>query len=403
MNGSLKFKVSLFIICFIILWMPLQKSFFIIDGAGRIITLFSIFGLLLNWKYIANQCFRTPITYAVILTFYMFVSGIVHNTSIMYDEGFKGTFVMFGTLFIPLMLMLVIVASCRNDFNRTLKFVYVSIFIYGLLSMLNGEMESIGGDGERLSGITNSNEIALMLSIGFSLGIMLRVRRQLPFIVFIIAEIILFALILATGSRMGFTMCVIVVAISMILLRKRNVSSTIFTILFLLFGIFFVDYVLENTIVGERFKGTTTQMEYATGTILDTFGDRGVQYYISWPYFIENPLFGIGFHQWANYNPSGHVCHSEYLVQYLEGGLVGFILYLLFFIGLTRKIYKSKYTLCDVDAKTSVVLFATMVSIIFANSVLWTFDSYGVFITYGLAYAMLLNSKKKRFSESNIG
>lgn len=393
MQSSLKFKVTLFIICFTILWMPLQKSFFVIDGAGRIITLFTLFALMLNWKYISRYCFRTPITYTLLLVLYMFISGIIHNTPIMYDEGFKGTFVMFGTLFIPIILMLLIVVLSHYDFDRTLKFVYLSIFIYGLLSMLNGKMEDVGGEGDRLMGITNSNEIALMLSIGFSLGIMLRVRQQLSLIFFCICELVLFALILATGSRMGFTMSVLVAAVSMLLMRKKNVSSTIFTILFLLIGYFIVTYLLENSIVGERFKGTTTQMEYATGTILDKFGDRGLQYYISWPYFMEKPLFGIGFHQWANYNPSGHVCHSEYLVQYLEGGIIGFVLYLLFFIGLIRKIYRCKYTYSDVDSRTSIVLFATMLSIIFANSVLWTFDSYGVFITYGFAYAMILNTK----------
>ena len=42
------------------------------------------------------------------------------------------------------------------------------------------------------------------------------------------------------------------------------------------------------------------------------------------------------------------------------------------------------------ETKTAKVLFAAMLAVIFGNFVLWTYDSKGVFIIYGIVHAITL-------------
>ena len=279
----------------------------------------------------------------------------------------------------------------------TLIYVVISV-VTGTGNIYDEQFESV---------VANANEIALLVFTGFVSSIILFVRKRIGIPVFIVIGTVFIYAIMSVGSRMGFGMMFIVAVVSVLALRRqRNLRTYVFLAVLIVAGYFVVDFILDETFLGERLMNTTTQMEdsrLATGTVFDRFGDRGIQYYMSWPFFVKHPFFGIGFHQWIKYSPSNLVSHSEYMVQYLEGGVVAFSLYMSFLIGLLVRLVKAIRISPDhPDTKTAKVLFAVMLAVIFGNFVLWTYDSKGIFIIYGIVHAItlkLLEGKRLTLSQ----
>lgn len=395
-NSKFKINLTLAIIILDIIWTPLQTVLFQVDSAGRVVSVLTIFAVFLNASDINKLCFRKPMSYYLLLAPYMFINGLVNNSQLLYDTGFKGVFVMFNTIFMATMVMLLTVVLCHRNFNKTLNCISIAILLYCLMCVFSGSMTQYLDEGERLESVVNINEVALMLAVAFSFVLIQYLRGQIILTVFIIISAFLLVVNVLTGSRMGFGMTSIIIVVSILLLRnKRSVSSTVVTVLLLVIGYFLLNFVMDNTYVGERMMETSTQIEnntYASGTIFDKYGDRGIQYYLSWPFFLQHPIFGIGFHQWIKYSPTGHISHSEFMVQYLECGLVAFVLYLLFFIGITSKLRRNWKYLGSIDLKTAKVLYATMLAIAFGNTVLWTYNCRGIFAIYGLAFAIIIKS-----------
>ena len=170
---------------------------------------------------------------------------------------------------------------------------------------------------------------------------------------------------------------------------KKNILSLIGGIFILGVIAVITYYILEHTLVGERLTGTSTQVEggqLETGTILDLFGDRGFQYYVSWPYFLDNLITGIGLRHWAEDGPTGYVCHSEYLTMYLENGLIGIALYVAFYYQIIKRLLQRKAATAGTDKNIFKYLLLVFIAMLFINSVLWSFDALGFFAIYALSY-----------------
>lgn len=396
MGKDSRYKWSIIIVFVVINWTPIQ-SFVAFDGANRIPFVLLLFTVLIYWSEIRDLCFKKPISFYLLLAPYMFINGLLHHSQLLYgkNEG-MGIYLMAFSIFQPVLLMLLITCLSKYNFNSTLKSITFAVIVFCVLCLASGQMEDYGNEEMRLSSSINANEVALMIAMAFSFLLLLFIRKQIRIKYFVPIAVALVIAVLATGSRMGFGMIGIVAVVSIIMLSNQKSARSIIGSVLLLGAVFFlINYVLDNTVVGERLTGTSTQTEamtIATGTILDKFGDRGLQYFYGWPFFIEHPVFGIGFHQWVNVGPLGFVCHSEYLVQSLEDGLVGLILYLLFFVGLIRQLWRKRTVSDEQYSRTVKVLFCAMLSLVFANSVLWTYTSTGVFALYGISYAMIIKS-----------
>lgn len=393
LKKSFKYNITLFIVFLSIIWSPLQRLWIEIDGASRLIFTLCLIGVFINMEEIVELCFRRPVPYYLVLTFYMFVNGLVFDSAPQFGNGSMGYFIMIVHIFLAPMLMLLTVSLIHYNVNRTLSALLLAVLIYVVISVVTGTGNIY--DEQFESVVANGNSIALMVFTGFMLAIIQLARKRIGIPVFIVIEAVFIYAIMKVGSRMGFGMMFIVAIVSVLTLRRqRNLRTYVFLAVLVVAGYFVVDFIMDETFLGERLMNTTTQMEdsrFATGTVFDRFGDRGIQYYLSWPFFVKHPFFGIGFHQWINYSPSKLVSHSEYMVQYLEGGAVAFFLYMPFFIGLVVRLVKGiRINPGHPETKTAKVLFAAMLAVIFGNFVLWTYDSKGVFIIYGIAHAITL-------------
>lgn len=283
------------------------------------------------------------------------------------------------------------------NFDKTIWILFIGFFLYTLLCFLN---ESAASEQDRLGGAAiNANAIGLNAFFATAFALILYIRKKIKLLSLVVLLILPFYVAILTGSRMTLGASLFIIAGTFIVSRdKKNILSLIGGLFILGVIAIITYYILEHTLVGERLAGTTTQMEnsdLATGTILDLFGDRGIQYYVSWPYFLDNLITGIGLRHWGEDGPTGFVCHSEYLTMYLENGLIGIALYAAFYYQIIKRLFQRKAATAGTDKNIFKYLLLAFIAMLFINSVLWSFDALGFFAIYALSN---IHKKKHLFA-----
>lgn len=381
---SFKQKLALLAVIFRVIWPPLQVWYIHADGAGMISFYILLAAFLVNFSEIKSTAWSKPLTIYAILAVYMMLNGLLMGSAEMYPKG--GDWIIVTHLLTPIMSMMIIATCASKSFDKTVKWLAYGLTIYCLLCLRNSAMD----DEERLNAEINANEIALSAAIGYGLYLLLYIRQAISTKLAFLAIIPAYIIIL-TGSRMGLAMIAIMsfgmAAMKFVFKNAANIFRAL-TLTGILVASSF--YIMDNTIIGERMMDTTTEHEdfvFETGTILDYYGDRGFQYYFSWPVFLEHPIFGIGFHQWQKFSPTEHVCHSEYMVQYVECGLIAFVLFCTFWFKLLKSSYAFRRISSGLQKNAITFLLIMLFTIIYSNSVLWSYNMICVFIVYALAFA----------------
>lgn len=89
---------------------------------------------------------------------------------------------------------------------------------------------------------------------------------------------------------------------------------------------------------------------------------------------------------------SDYVLHTEYIVQLAEGGIIGFTLFLLFYVGIGKRIviswknYKTR--------RTEIWLFiGAFGAILFVNITAWTYSFPHYFLIFGIILGYLESIK----------
>lgn len=380
-------KIGLFAVIFRIIWTPLQVWSLHFDGAGRLSFCFLLFAFILLFHEIKQYSWEKPLTIYTVLAAYMIFNGLLKGSAAMYEKD--GIWLMITHLSSPILSMLIIALCARINFNITLKWLSWGLLLYCLLCFIFSTIDDEG----RLNAEINANEIALHAAIGFGLFLLAFLQEEKKTLT-IIALIFLAFTIILTGSRMGLAMVSIMCIFFIVIKYDLRDSNKLFGALIVFIAFISISfYIMDNTLIGERMLGTTTdyeKMTIKTGTILDYYGDRGAQYFFSWPVFLKHPITGIGFNQWIKYSPSKLVCHSEYMVQYVECGLIAFSLFIWFWYLMLWNIIKSIKS-SGTHKDVLKMLLAFLFAIIFSNSVLWSYNMICVFVVYALAFAYMKN------------
>ena len=172
-------------------------------------------------------------------------------------------------------------------------------------------------------------------------------RKSLSFTILIaIAPIIVIVL---AGSRNGL-LFLLAFMISLIFGPLAGKRVSFMRIFVTIVGVAIIwlgyDYILDNTVLGERIQYTTEQAERSdleTGIgILDAMGDRGIFYVKGWSDFLSHPFTGIGYNNFANVHREslGLSLHTEYMIHLAEGGLIASVLYIFFYFLLIKNLWK---------------------------------------------------------------
>lgn len=380
------FNIISFIVFFTIIWEPLRVFYVHVDANGRFVMMLLVTGCLMSMKQFIKHSFNSILGIYALLSIYIIINALIKDTPAVWGTPF----VIIRNVISPVLLMYLIIGMAQYSLDKTLRVVIVAMYIFSLLCGLNDVAQE-----ERLGTDINANTIALNAMFCIWVIVFYHIRSRISLIWTILLSIYPTYLIFQTGSRTALAVGMLVIIASTIVNTKAKASSYFKLIIFGIIVYYAFIYIMENTLVGERLAGTTTQSEgknYETGTILDVFGDRGYQYYVSWPYFLDNFWTGLGLRKWIAHSPTGHVFHSEYLVQYCENGIIAFVLYMLFFYKMIMGLIKSKKYYVSYKNDINFILVA-IAGIMVINLFYWSFNQYQFFVFYGLALAFCIGKQ----------
>ena len=247
----------------------------------------------------------------------------------------------------------------------------------------------------------NANEVAYYASI--SLGVLFLWYQRLNINkVFLLIGIIPVYCIILTGSRMGLlSLLLLVFGYNYLNSETQGLKKILSISSLLLISWLATDYILDNTVAGQRLLNTKEAMEsrnsnLMTGTFWDEFGDRGFMYYYSWPLFLSHPITGIGVMNFVREGFLGYRLHTEYAAQYVENGLCGFIPYILYLYYLFKRLREKSSYLYDYDTnRIARILLLILMSIIVSNFMLWSYDIMAVFFAYSLMIPYVIESESE--------
>lgn len=387
-----------------IVWPPLQTYFLHVDGAGRTIFALSVLALILNSfalgsqaKMLHSSAFRSWMCLLVFSIVNSMIKGFV-------AEG--GAFSFFKTNYInPFAFLYVLILELDWDMDKGLRVLFYALLTYVLLGVSGMEM-IIRGDYERMMAEGLGNLLPLHATcLVFVSGLLYR-RQRLSVIVFWLVVALAIYVTVLSGTRKALG--AILILLAGVILRGNdgkghNVMYFVRIALFLLALYWGADYILDNTMIGERFAGTAdesgielTDNESANVILNTLLGDRVVQYEIGYTLFRQHPLTGIGITNFIPVSGFPYRLHTEYMVQLCENGIIGFSLLMLFYFLIIMNLLRrrTKY------GENITLLMFGLFAILFLNVTAWTYCTtfgmifYGILIVY--AYSNKTDVKTKR-------
>lgn len=375
-----------FFLGYIILW-PLFYNFILpIDGAGRIYMILSVLILLLNLlQERFRAVFRNPIVW---IWFMWVVYSIINWISCGYPppENLNPISFICIYLILPWLSMYVAIYESQVRPRLLLKNLHVLFFIYVLLGFLF--QVKTGAVGERGGNILGNSLPLVSLCLVF-ISCLCYSYRLIKVPSFISAIILSMLCIFMVATRKAFAgELIILFAFFYGNIKKINVQSVLGLLCLGLVLYFTVPYLLENSILGERFMNISDDAEAYNTTnskFLSLLGDRAYFYITGWELFKEFPVCGIGINNYMNVTDYPMPIHSEYIVQLAENGLIGCFLFVLFIVALFK-------TVLSVNVHKSRWIFLGWVfSILFISFTAWIYDCSQYFIIFGVIVGMINN------------
>ena len=324
-----------------ILWEPIQRGFLHIDGKGRIMFLLTILvflaNIVLNKRFLKKQVFSKP---AVFWGLWIIFSVINLQFNGYYGSlSFNYYFVLI--LFKPFVVMTIAARETQRNPEKVFKLFAIVFTVFALLSVtvLGGVLET---HEDRFTGeLGNTGPLNTIYVIFFAA--LLFVHKKIKWRTLIPLMIFAFAVISMAATRKAFGAAVII-ALTFVLSQIKFSAKNIILVLVLSAGFYLGgNYALENTALGERFEEGVeygAEMNNTDIEALNLLGDRVGNYIIGWEIFKDNMLTGIGL---KNYMHKGHgplVLHTEYMVQLAECGIIGSLLFLLFYFWVGKNLIR---------------------------------------------------------------
>ncbi len=400
MKPKYRIFLNFFYLTFVFIWQALKMTIFEgIDGKGRIVITLSALIFIIN--VISSKRFNASLRNYKSLLFPLGIWLIyaILNSLVLFDTT-QVPFISFVgvSLFCPFVVVCVIgdLPSTRiKHFLRIFQYVlYVSIVTLFLFSK---------EDKSGLLGLElfDPNELSLYVSLFIVITSIRFLRKELDTIKYILWISIPTIYLISLGSRMAFGNLIILILGLFVAQTNKFSASTL-----LKYGFAFVlmisvtMYVVDNTKVGERLKQTTEQYEDinldnpAEGTVFEYYGDRGIYYVLGWDIFKENPIFGIGLKNFIKHY--SQVLHVEYMIQLVELGIIGFIIYIIFNVLILKNLIKKRKQANTNEKPIYMYLCFVFFSILFSASVLFLYSSIAVAAIYGVIVLFLKKKNTKK-------
>lgn len=346
--------------------------------------------IFVNDKTIRKVVFSKPSILWFILVIYHLVNCWYHKVPL--EQGLTS---MTGSLITKYLLLCITTRIIIVNDEKAIKYIIAGFFLYMILSL---NVVQINEDfGNRLRGeFMHPNKLSQCIGFGLFFLAYAKYRFNLSYVKVGLFSLFPLAVILGCGSRNGFILFLFFVS-SVYIANYLKDGVQIEKIIRILIGlgVLCVVYYLtfQNTNVGVRLLSTMDQeksMVFTTGTFLDMFGDRGIYYYLSYLNIKENPLTGIGLYNFMYYNNFPVTIHSEYLIHFCEGGIIGGVIYVLFLKQLYKGVVNNFKIYKNPESIIIVLSFVAYLFVCFSARGLYYEHFYSIL---GLCMAKSLNVK----------
>ena len=388
------YRFNILYLSFMVLWPLFQSEFFGgFDGAGRMGWFLMIMAGFVNGK----SLFQVPKI--------MLIWGIwiLYNIILSQIKGFDSTsntpFPIWVAkyLIMPFITMLVAYNAFRQDSGKTVKLLFYCWFVFvaiGLVTMQAHIRDVMGEDITRQSNemgnhFINASVFLLMFAF-YALN-----KGLIKINIFIVACLIEILVIVLSGSRKGMLSIFIIFFMSYVGKKTDMSMKQLIRIGFIaMIAYQVVQIIMTYTIAGLRIQAGLEENEYADNWFLSKMGDRAFMYDCGWDLFLEHPLTGIGLQNFRFQNALGIdlVLHSEYMVQICECGIIGSVLFIIFYYGMAKRIIQ--LLISGENKQDTFVLLATFVGFLMMSFFAWTYTSIYYFVFFGFIYAVYDNNKQ---------
>ncbi len=374
-----------------LLWNSDIISFNLSITIQSVLCLFSLYMCLLDESY--NRVLRfTPLAIWLLWIVYIGFQGLfLHFEASIY---FKALFCFF--------LMSLVAYMSYKDFHNTIKYLVIVMYITMIASLiilpaiLAGMRDEEGG---------NINWAALIAVFGMFFVLLLALSEKWTVLKTVMWIVLPIVIIIMCGSRKAFGGMVIeMLAYIFIKIKSNNANIKIgaFFLGVILAVLFY--YVLEDSVIGDRIRGmgdANFTEYYATGTFWDKFDDRGIMYYYGIELFKEQPVFGIGLGNFKYHFVIEQTAHSEYIVQFCECGIIGLLLFLLFYSRIIKSLMRFfKHGVNLVNKQTLLYLISGIIMVLFLSFSTWFYSSeaWACFIGLIIGYNSRRSKKIVQYS-----
>lgn len=376
------FKVKNLLIILLIIWTPFQLYILKVDGAGISVLLLAIavfFDESIKTNFL--RLFRQK-------PFWIWGVWIIYNfvNTLSSVSSHESTWAFFMKLFYPLLIMLLLKDSMRFSkkslFNVLIVGYYIYLFlvlVFALTALINDRTESD----------LNANSIGINAFVLVFILVLKYIHKHIKLLPLFLLSVIPVMIIVVSASRKSFTALVILVLAILFAKLKGSPQKRFFTITFIATFLYFVTFfTIKDTALGQRFLSTSDSTEeielLKTDTFLDNFGDRGIFYYYGWQMFLDNPVNGVGLQNFKKHSDDFNFSvHSEYMVNIAEGGIIGTILFFLFYYWIGKQL-KHVFKKFKNVWRITIIYIAGFIAVLFINTAAWTYDSISIFIILGL-------------------
>lgn len=357
-----------------ILWLPIQKTFLQFDGKARTLFFLTIIVMIVNSQYNSFRkfAFSRPAVIWLIWCIYAIINATVQGYSVDLPMGYY--FVL--KILSPYVIMVTASYEFSKNENRFLKYMLGTFVIYSIIGFYFMDNFYIAMQEGRSANNTLGNLLALnTVFISFYAALLCN-NKVISINAFYLFLAFAGTIITLSATRKAFGAVVIIYAFYLFSQIKPTLSNVIkYLIIFIIIYIG-IDFIINNTFIGERFTKIEESSEMLSDTdnpFLKMLGDRVFFYITGWDVFTNNPLCGIGLSNFGVYTKTNIVIHTEYIVQLCECGIVGTFLYVLFYSSIISNIFKYHKSL-PLEKSSSMIVFSAILAILFISLTAWTYD-----------------------------
>jgi hypothetical protein len=396
------FNIKYFFLFVICIWEPVQVYIIKVDGAQRTIGILILLTILLN---INKPNFLTGLlNFPIIFWGIWIVYAIINTIQIGYN--WDGPYIGFIIILLtPLVVIWLINSENFNDRKILFSVIILGLFIRILMIWLFDVNRSY--DEGRFGDKIDSNDIGISAIILIVFIYLKFLYKGYGYKLLLLQIAFPFFMIILSASRNALGAFSILL-LSHLFIHRTKDKLTNFAFFIFFVGIIYMasSFLINNTYLGQRLTETTTQnseTEYEydiSGTIFDKMGDRGVFYVQGWNLFKEHPIRGIGLGNFKLYQENNLVLHTEYMVQLCELGLIGSLLFVLFYGWIGKNLFLCLLT--DIEnRKITQAYSAGFIIILFMGFTIFQYANPVFFLLSGAIIGYITNIKERSNMNQN--